>query len=345
VAALQLAILTIIDQIMPKQKKVTSKFNPLVVALSYEGLCTFEYACAAEIFGLPRPEMGPNWYRFETCAIERRTVRAQYGLQIKAQHGLERLADAGTIIVPGWKGMDVPVPSRVLNALRDAHARGARLLSICSGSFVLAATGLLDGKRATTHWRYAEALKHRFPLIDVDPDVLYVDEGQLLTSAGSAAGLDLCLHLIRRDHGPSVANQVARRLVIPPHRDGGQSQYIERPVQSERNSLSALLDKMRKRIDRPWTIPELASMAAMSERTFMRRFKEVTGMTCTDWLVQMRVDMARELLEQSNASIDAIAQKSGFGSAITMRHHFQRKLGTNPRAYRARFSGSAVAQR
>ena len=218
----------------------------LVAALVYDGLCVFEFSCAAEVFGLPRPEFGADWYRFETCAVGRRRVRSQYGLIMESDGGVDRLAQAGTIIVPGWRGADEPVPAAVIDALRLAHARGARLLSICSGAFVLAATGLLDGKRATTHWRYADALRSRYPRIQVDADVLYVDEGQLLTSAGSAAGLDLCLHLLRRDYGPARANQVARRLVIPPHREGGQAQFVESPVdQEEGGSLAPVLDALR----------------------------------------------------------------------------------------------------
>lgn len=325
---------------MPKSKTVAA-LNPLVVVLAYDGLCAFEFSCAAEVFGLARPELGRDWYRFETCAAERRPLRGQYGLRISATHGLERLRRAGTVIIPGWRGVDVPVPERVLDALRDAHARGARLLSICSGAFVLAATGLLDGKRATTHWRYADALRSRYPQIEVDPDVLYVDEGSLLTSAGSAAGLDLCLHLVRRDWGAEIANHVARRLVIPPHRDGGQAQFVERPVPTdERNALSPLLDTMRRRLAEPLSIAKLARMAAMSERSFMRHFKQTTGSTPADWLVRARVDRARELLEGSRHSIDRIATLTGFGTATTLRHHFRRKLGASPRAYRERFASA-----
>jgi AraC family transcriptional regulator, transcriptional activator FtrA len=315
--------------------------NTLVAALVYDGLCMFEFASAAEVFGLARPELGEGWYRFETCAAEAGPVRGQYGTQVQADGNLERLAEAGTIIVPGWKGADQQVPSSIVDSLRLAHARGARLLSICSGSFVLAATGLLDGKRATTHWRYAEAMRSRYPAIDVDPDVLYVDEGQLLTSAGSAAGLDLCLHLIRRDHGPAIANHVARRLVIPPHRDGGQAQYVERPVaMRERDLLGPVMDAMRRRLADDLPLATLAAMAAMSERSFIRRFKASTGTTPADWLTTLRVDRARELLEGSTLSIDLIADQTGLGTATTLRHHFRRKLGTSPGAYRQRFNRS-----
>lgn len=324
---------------MPKRAKQSSPLNPLVCVLVYDGLCVFEFSCAAEVFGLPRPELGPHWYRFESCAVGKRKVKSQYGLTIESDSALDRLASAGTVIVPGWRSPDDPVPRPVIDALREAHDGGARLLSICSGAFVLAATGLLDGKRATTHWRYADELRRRYPRVRVDPDVLYVDEGQILTSAGSAAGLDLCLHLVRRDFGPAIANQVARRLVIPPHRDGGQAQFVETPVNKrDSGSLSALLDALRARIHEPFRITDLARMVAMSERTFLRRFQATTGMTPADWITRTRLDVARELLEHSTLSIEQIGTHVGFGTATTMRHHFRRKIGVSPAEYRRRFS-------
>ena len=339
----QLAESPLIDQIMPTSKPARKARNPLVVALVYDGLCAFEFSCAAEVFGLARPELGPDWYRFETCS-RGRSVSSQYGMRMRAANGLERLLAAGTIVIPGWQGIDVPVPQAILDALRGAHARGARLLSICSGAFVLAATGLLDGRRATTHWRYAEALQRRYPTICVDPNVLYVDEGSVLTSAGSAAGLDLCLHLVRRDYGSAIANQVARRLVIPPHRDGGQAQFLERPVEDRERksgqpkSLSVLLDKIRKRPGQSWRIGELARLAAMSERTFMRRFRAATGLSPADWVTRARVDAARELLENTALPIDHIAERCGLGTPTTLRHHFRKKVGVSPAQYRKRFS-------
>jgi AraC family transcriptional regulator, transcriptional activator FtrA len=339
----QLAESPLIDQIMPTSKPARKARNPLVVALVYDGLCAFEFSCAAEVFGLARPELGPDWYRFETCS-RGRSVSSQYGMRMRAANGLERLHAGGTIVIPGWQGIDVPVPQAILDALRGAHARGARLLSICSGAFVLAATGLLDGRRATTHWRYAEALQRRYPAICVDPNVLYVDEGSVLTSAGSAAGLDLCLHLVRRDYGSAIANQVARRLVIPPHRDGGQAQFLERPVEDRERksgqpkSLSVLLDKIRKRPGQSWRIGELARLAAMSERTFMRRFRAATGLSPADWVTRARVDAARELLENTALPIDHIAERCGLGTPTTLRHHFRKKVGVSPAQYRKRFS-------
>lgn len=327
------------DRIPPTLATPPVGFNRDVVALVYDGLCSFEFACAGEVFGLPRPELGEGWYRFATCAVEPGPLRASYGLQLQKTAGLRRLASAGTIIVPGWKGIEAPVPDALVRALRSAHARGARLLSICSGSVVLAATGLLDGRRATTHWRYAEAFQRRFPKVEVDPAVLYVDEGQVLTSAGSAAGLDLCLHVVRRDFGAEIANLVARRLVIPPHRDGGQAQFVERPVAArERNPMSALTAYMQLNLAEPMLIADLARRATMSQRSFMRHFKQATGTTPADWLVTARLARAREMLEESAWSIEHIAAHCGFGTAMTLRHHFRVKLGLSPSSYRERFA-------
>ncbi len=288
---------------------------------------------------MPRPELGAGWYRFETCSHGGRRISGQYGSSMSVGGGLELLHKAGTIVIPGWQGVDVPVPRAIVDALRSAHARRARLLSICSGSFVLAATGLLDGKRATTHWRYSEKLQRSYPQVRVDPDVLYVDEGQILTSAGSAAGIDLCLHLIRRDFGAEIANQVARRLVIPPHRDGGQAQFLDSPVdRRERGPLSVVLERVQRRIQQPVTISDMARWASMSERTFMRRFRATTGMTPGEWITRQRIELAKDLLERSSLAIDQVAARSGLGTAMTLRHHFRRRIGLSPMEYRKRFS-------
>ncbi len=323
-------------KIMPNTVAVP---NRLVAALVYDGLCTFEFGIAAEVFGLSRPEMGEDWYSFVTAAAEPGPLRAAGGLFVTAQEGLDALERAGTIVIAGWKGIDVAVPARLVEALQAAHARGARLVSICSGVFVIAATGLLDDKRATTHWRYADALKAAYPSIEVDPDVLYVDEGTILTSAGSAAGMDLLLHLVRRDFGPSAANSVARRLVMSPHRDGGQAQYIDRPVPPRPDGrLSSLIDSMLERLDRPLNIAELAREAAMSERTFLRRFREMTGMTPGNWIVAARINAAKQMLETDRYSIEHVAEHAGFGSAATLRHHFRQRVGVGPSDYRKRFA-------
>ena len=311
-----------------------------MAVLAYDGLCTFEFGIAVEVFGLPRPEI-PNWYRFTVCAIEPGPLAATGGFQLIAPGGLEHLRQADTVIVPGWRGIHTPVPESLIKALRAAHGRGARLVSFCSGVFVLAAAGLLAGRRATTHWRYAAQLAAAYPDIRIEPDVLYVDEGEILTSAGSAAALDLSLHLVRGDHGAHIANQVARRLVIPPHRDGGQAQFIDRPVQQEGAALAALFEWMRRNLQRDLPISVLAKQARMSGRTFLRRFEEATGTTPKDWVINERLNRARELLEGSGMAVERVATECGFGSADTLRHHFRTRLKLSPKRYRDRFELSA----
>jgi AraC family transcriptional activator FtrA len=317
--------------------------NPLVVAVAYDGLCLFEFGVAVEVFGQYRPEMGEDWYRFAVAGIEAGDLRATGGVRVVVDGEIDLFDEAGTIIMPGWRGVDEPVPDALIQALRRAHDRGARILSICSGVFVLAATGLLAGRQATTHWRYTELLRARHPDIEILSDVLYVDAGAILTSAGSAAGIDLCLHLIRRDFGTDAANKVARRLVIPPHRDGGQAQFVERavPVPHERARLGPLLDRMRQEARGDFSIAALANAAGMSARTFLRRFEAATGTTPAKWLLAERLAKAREMLETSTLTIEEIADSSGFGAAATLRHHFRRHYSTTPAAYRAMFGGAA----
>lgn len=315
--------------------------GPLVVAPVYDALCTFEFAIAAEIFGLSRPEMGPGWYRFASAAIEPGPLRAHGGLTVTSDGGIALLDRADLIVMAGWKGADVPVPDALAKRLRQAWQRGARLASICSGAFVLAATGLLDGRRAATHWRYAERLRARHPAIAVDADVLYVEEDRVFTSAGSAAGMDLMLHLVRQDFGVEAANSVARRLVMPAHRGGGQAQFIERPVPRDRtNRLAGLMDEVRADLRAPWTLAQMAHLAAMSPRTLLRRFTEATGQSPGDWLIAERVAEARRLLEASALPVERIAAEAGFGSVQALRHHFQARVGLAPRDYRASFGAA-----
>lgn len=315
----------------------------LVVALAYDGLCTFEFGCVVEMFSLARPELGVDWYRFAVCAAERGPVRAAGGIQVVAPHGLTMLARADTIVVPGWRGADEAPPDALLRALRRAHARGARLASICSGVFVLAATGLLDGKAATTHWRYAEKLRERHPAIDVRTNALYVDEGDILTSAGSAAGLDMLLHLVRRDHGAKIANQVAQRLVIAPHRLGDQAQFVPRPMPvDEAARLSRLMDWVRAHPAQAHTPASLAKRAAMSVRTLQRQFQETAGLTPLEWVTRERVAAARELLESSRRPMADIAERTGFGSEESFRRHFRLVTGISPATYRRQFATRAV---
>lgn len=318
-----------------------------VAVLAYDGLCTFELGIAVEVFGLPRPELGVPWYRFQVCAFGRGPLRATGGLTVRAPAGLEALRRAGTIVIPGWPDIDSRPPETLLKALRAACARGARLVSICSGAFLLAAAGLLDGRRATTHWRYVERLRARYPRIEIEPDVLYVDDGNILTSAGSAAGIDLGLHIVRLDYGAEIANLVARRLVVSPQRDGGQSQYVTAPARPPSNGgLAPVLDWAQARLDEDLSVARLARRSAMSPRTFARRFLEQTGTTPHRWLVHQRVLAAQQRLETTSDSIDEVAAAVGLQTAATLRFHFRRILRTTPTAYRRRFfRGEAVADR
>src|SRR5262245_27622791 len=310
-----------------------------VVALVYHGLCTFEFGIVVEAFALPRPELGVAWYEFEVCSLERRSVKALGGVTVRAERGLEALQRADTVVVPGWRDADEPPPAALLAPLRAAHRRGARIVSICSGVFVLAAAGLLDGRRATTHWRYVERLTRRFPSILVESDMLYVDEGRVLTSAGSAAGIDLCLHIIRQDHGAEIANRVARRLVVPPHREGGQSQYVAAPVHRDASQgLARLLDWARTNLHRPLTVEDLARQARMSGRSFARRFRAETGTTPHRWLVHQRLLLAQGRLETTDDAVDRVAEAVGLQTGTTLRHHFRRTFRTSPTAYRKRFT-------
>jgi len=310
-----------------------------VAALAYEGLCTFEFGIVVEVFGLPRPELKIPWYRFQVCSLERGPLRATGGVRVQASAGLPALRRAGTIVIPGWHDPSERPPDILLRALRAAYARGARLVSICSGVFVLAAAGLLDGKRATTHWRYVARLRTHYPKVQVEPDVLYVDAGRILTSAGSAAGIDLCLHIVRRDHGAAVANQVARRLVVAPQREGGQAQYIPAPLREEqRGGLAALLDWAQQRLAEDLSVDRLARQANLSPRTFARRFVAETGTTPHRWVTHQRVLAAQQRLELRADSMDGLAEAVGFRTPEALRFHFRKTLKTTPSAYRRRFS-------
>ncbi|MFM0470229.1 transcriptional regulator FtrA [Paraburkholderia strydomiana] len=321
--------------------------NHLVVALAYDRLCTFEFGCVTELFALERPELGVDWYRFAVCASEPGPLRAAGGITVSAPYTLKVLDRADTIVVPGWRDADELPPEALLKKIRSAYRRGARLCSICSGVFVLAAAGVLDGKTVTTHWRYAAKLQERYPQVRVQPDALYVDEGQIITSAGSAAGLDMLLHLVRRDYGGAVANRVAQRLVVPPHREGGQAQFVPRPMpQNDSGRLAKLMDWVRQHPALPHTLRSLAERAAMSPRTLQRQFHDATGMAPYEWLVRERVTVAREMLEaQSALSIGRVAELAGFGSEESMRRHFRRIALTSPAAYRAKFGHGAKAQK
>jgi len=279
-------------------------------------------------------------YEVELCGVRPGAIQTTSGFPLVASHGLDPLAEAGIVLVPGFAPREWPPPEPALQALRSAHARGARLASICTGAFALGAAGLLDGRRVTTHWRHAARLAELFPNAHVDPSVLYVDDGDLLTSAGVAAGIDLCLHLLRRDHGVEAANAAARQTVVAPHRGGGQAQFIERPVPpTDDGSLEATRAYALEHLDEPLTVKQLAAHACASERTFNRRFRQETGTTPLKWLHQQRVDHARRLLEGSDLAIETVAQRCGFGSAAILRQHFRRATATTPTAYRRTFAG------
>ncbi|GGN67737.1 transcriptional regulator FtrA [Actinoplanes lobatus] len=308
-----------------------------VAVLAYDGMSVFELGIVSEVFGLPRPEFDRPWYELTICAEKPGPVRVVGGATLHTEHGLDVFAAAGTVIVPG---VNSGVSPELIAALRAAHARGARIMSICSGAFALAAAGLLDGRRATTHWRYADALRERHPAVEVDADVLYIDHGDVLTSAGSAAGLDLCLHVIRLDHGPSIANAVARRLVVQPHRDGGQAQFVEAPVAAdpEDTRVARSMDWALGNLTEPITVATLARHAHMSERTYLRHFARATGTTPIRWLIDRRVHASLPLLETTRTPIEAIATTVGFETAVTYRHHFGQAMRTSPSAYRRAFN-------
>lgn len=309
-----------------------------VVALAYDRLCTFEFGCTVELFALERPELGVDWYRFDVCALERTPLRAAGGIEMLVKKGLSALNRADTIVIPGWRDADERPPEALLKKIRAAHARGARLCSICSGVFVLAAAGVLDGRRVTTHWRYADKLAALYPELEVEAQALYIDEGRILTSAGSAAGLDMLLHLVRRDYGARVANSVAQRLVIPPHRDGGQAQFLPRPLPSdERGRLATLMAWVRRHPRESHTVASLAKRASMSPRTLQRQFRDTVGISPKQWLVRERIGIAKELLESSVTAVPALAEQAGFDSEESFRRHFRRLVGTSPAAYRRRF--------
>jgi AraC family transcriptional regulator, transcriptional activator FtrA len=316
--------------------------NKNVVAIAYDGLCSFEFGIATELFGLARPELQVPWYRYKVIAATPGPCTMLGGVEVSASHDLRHVRQAGTIVLPGWTSADIEPPQALVAALRTAHRNGARIMSICSGAFLLAATGLLDGLQATTHWRYADSLAERFPNIEVLPNVLYVDNGKLLTSAGSAAGIDLGLHLIRRDYGAAIAATVARRLVMPPQREGGQAQFIIRRASTSFGTtddpLARTLRWAEQHLADTITVQQMAQHAHMSMRTFARRFTDELGTTPLAWLTTQRLRRAQELLETTSQPIEDVALHCGFGSVETLRHHFRKGLQTSPYNYRRTFT-------
>jgi AraC family transcriptional activator FtrA len=316
-----------------------------VACLAYAGLAPFEIGVAAEVFALPRPELDVDWwYSFKLCAEQPGPLEVVGGFQIVARHGLSLLSRADTIVVPGVADVHGDSSPEVAAALRRAHRRGARIVSICSGAFALADAGLLDGRVVATHWRYAELLQRRYPRVRVDSSVLYLDDGDVLTSAGTAAGIDLCLHLIRADHGAEIANRVARRMVVAPHRDGGQAQYIERPVSTVTadDPVGRATHAALERLAEPLTIAELARVAHLSSRQFERRFRAAIGMSPGRWLIQQRIEASLPLLESEGTSIERVAELVGFSPA-GYRRHFQALRGLTPSSYRRQFASARAA--
>jgi AraC family transcriptional activator FtrA len=305
----------------------------------------FEAAVACEVFGRARQDFPvPWWYDVVLCAGQTEPVRTVEGLCLDGGRGLEELERADTIIVPACADLQGDPPHELLDGLRAAHARGARIASICTGAFTLAAAGLLDGRRATTHWMHGEELTRRWPSVQVDANVLYTQDGQVFTSAGECAGLDLCLHLVRLDHGSRVANALARRMVLPPHRDGGQAQYMDAaPLAESSAALGPVLDWARAHLDEPLTVDDLATEAAMSRRTFQRHFRTLTATTPLQWLLHERIARARELLETTDDTVDRVAQRCGFGTAHSLRTHFTRINGVGPHRYRRTFQPAPAA--
>jgi transcriptional regulator GlxA family with amidase domain len=310
-----------------------------IAVVAFDGISPFHLSVPCLVFGEYSGGVGMPEFQVQVCAIEGDTLRTSAGFDIATRHGLNALRRADIVIVPSWHDDCRSAPRALLDALRKAHKRGARIVGLCLGAFPLAEAGLLDGKTATTHWSFAQVLAERYPEVQVDHDVLYVDEGDVLTSAGVAAGLDCCLHLLRQMCGAEAANRVARRLVIAPHRQGGQAQFIEQPLPESRNDdrLSKVLEWATRHLDQPHSIDTLAKRAAMSRRSFTRHFRQTTGTTVLQWLMNQRLARAQRMLETSDHAIEVVAQEAGFGSALSLRQHFRTAFNTLPSDYRKLF--------
>src|SRR5215472_1614337 len=317
-----------------------------VAVVVLDGFAPFELGVICEVFGVERTDEGLPRYNFAVVAGESGPLRSEVGFSLESPFGLDRLESADLIAIPATgddRRSQDQWPEPLLAALRRAVERGARVLSVCTGAFVLGAAGLLDGRKCTTHWRYAAELARRFPAATVDPDVLYVDDYPVITSAGSAAGIDACLYLVRKEQGSRVANQIARRMVVPPHRDGGQAQFVERPLAGyATDTLAEVIGWMERNLGQQITVAGLATLAHMSPRTFARRFVAETGTTPLRWLTGQRILLAKQLLEETGEGVDGVAERAGFGNATAFRHHFRAWCGTTPQAYRRAFRAAAA---
>jgi len=336
--------MTIFDKIGPYPAWESAMTIRTIAVIAFDGISPFHLSIPCEVFGTDRSAAGVPHFNLRICAVQAGPLSTSGGFGISAPYGLEGLVGADTVIVPSWHDPHALPPERLLEALRAAHGRGACLIGLCLGSFVLAAAGILDGRPATTHWLCAPELASRYPQIQVKPEVLYVDNGDVVTSAGVAAGIDCCLHLLGKWCGAEIASRVARRMVVPLHRQGGQAQYIELPLHvgmvDER--LSAALDWARLHLDQPLDVDTLAGQARMSRRTFTRRFRKANGTTVSDWLRHQRLAAAQRLLETTDQPIELIAAQAGFGSSVSLRQQFREVLRISPSSYRREFRGQAV---
>lgn len=311
---------------------------PQVVAtVAFERISPFHLSAPCLVFGDRHP--GLPAFDFTVCAVQPGQLATTAGFSIVVEHGLEALERADTIIIPSWRNPAERAPDALLDALNTANRRGSRIVGLCLGAYVLAQAGLLDGRAATTHWAYADDFSQRHPEVRLNPDVLYLEDGGLLTSAGTAAAIDCCLYMLRQQLGSEIANSVARRLVVPPHRQGGQAQFIAQPIPAKASDsrLASLLDWMRANLDRPLSLDNLSEQAKMSRRTFTRHFHQLTGSTVGEWLQRERLSLAQRLLESTNHSVDAVSSMAGFGSPVSLRHHFRSAFGISPAAWRQSF--------
>ncbi|MER8698664.1 MULTISPECIES: helix-turn-helix domain-containing protein [unclassified Mesorhizobium] len=321
--------------------------DPAVAAIAFDGISPFHLSVPCLVFGADRTELGLPRFDFRVCAIEDGPIRTDAGLTISVPHGLSALNDADIVIVPSWTDLGSSPPAALIDALLGAHERGALIVGLCLGTFAVAATGLLSGRRAATHWAYADQLQELYPDILVEPEVLYIDNGDVVTSAGVAAGLDCCLHVVRARYGAEAALRLARQIVLSPHRQGGQAQFIERPIARTGNAdrFTQALETVRKTLGDPHSLDSVAGLAGLTRRTFTRRFQKTIGTSFGDWLTDQRVQLAQRLLEATEKSMDTVAFEAGFGSATSLRQHFAARLRTSPAQYRREFSKSAQEER
>jgi transcriptional regulator GlxA family with amidase domain len=316
-----------------------------IAVVAFDGISPFHLSVPCMVFGEDRTETGAPRFRMRVCAPEPGPLQTNAGFELVVPHGLEAIRRAQIVVVPSWRDDGSPAPPALIRALQAAHRRGATVVGLCLGAFVLAEAGLLDGRPATTHWNLADAFARQYPKVKLQPEVLYVDDGDVLTSAGTAAGIDCCLHLLRVRYGAETANRAARRMVVAPHRQGGQAQYIQQPMPAttERDRLAPLLEWLGKHLDVPHELDNLAQRALMSRRTFTRRFRESTGTTVGQWIQNQRLALAQRLLETTDHPVERVATGAGFGSAVSLRKHFASAFKVSPTVYRRQFSRTAEA--